>query len=80
MDQFFWGWRLNKLGAAPKPIPHKKMSAEKLAHAVTEALSNQKLRGRVAELAAAVRNEDGLTVAAEFIEGTNFERRHSISG
>jgi UDP:flavonoid glycosyltransferase YjiC (YdhE family) len=80
MDQFFWGWRLNKLGAAPKPIPHKKMSAEKLAHAVTEALRNQKLRGRVAELAAAARNEDGLTVAAEFIEGTNFERRHSISG
>jgi sterol 3beta-glucosyltransferase len=74
MDQFFWGWRLNKLGVAPKPLPHAKISAEKLSHAVTEALTNRKLRERAAELGAAVRAEDGLTVAAEFIEGTTFRR------
>jgi len=74
MDQFFWGWRLNKLGVAPEPVPHKKLSVETLSHAVTKALSNEKLRARAAEIGDAVRSEDGLTVAAEFIEGINIKR------
>jgi sterol 3beta-glucosyltransferase len=74
MDQFFWGWRLHKIGVAPKPIPHKKILAENLTRAVTEALENRRLRDRAAELGAAIRDEDGSAEAAQFIEDVGARR------
>ena len=74
MDQFFWGWRLHKLGVAPKPLPHKTLSVAKLSNAVAKALSDQKLRERAAELGAAILDEDGSRTAGEFIEGANIKR------
>ena len=41
VDQFAWGQRAFELGVGPKPIPKKKLSAEKLAAAISEALTEK---------------------------------------
>ena len=38
-DQPFWGAMVHKAGAGPEPIPHKKLNADNLAAAITEALT-----------------------------------------
>ena len=38
-DQPFWGRRVAKLGAGPEPIPRKKLTVERLAQAIQEAVT-----------------------------------------
>ena len=67
-DQFYWGRRLYALGVGPPPIPFKKLSAERLAVAISTAISHASMRQRSADLAAKVRAEDGIGQATEIIE------------
>ena len=67
-DQPFWGRRVYQLGVGPRPIPRKKLTAEKLAQAIRTATSDQAMRHRAAELGERIRAEDGVTRAAEVIE------------
>ncbi|MFE4514657.1 glycosyltransferase, partial [Kitasatospora sp. NPDC056783] len=49
-DQPFWAARLHGLGVAPRPVPFEELTAERLAAAITAALT-EPLRRRAAEVA-----------------------------
>ncbi|GAA1971637.1 glycosyltransferase [Kitasatospora viridis] len=67
-DQPFWGHRVARLGAGPAPVPFKRLTAERLAAAVTEAVGNPGYRGRAAALAERLAGEDGAGRAVDLIE------------
>lgn len=64
-DQPFWAHRLAELGAAPPPIAKRKLTAERLAHAIEQATSNPAYTERAEALGVALRAEDGAARAAE---------------
>lgn len=66
-DQFFWADRLRKAGVAPRPLPAKGLSAEKLARAI-DAAETGGARARVSALALSVAGEDGPRMAVTAIE------------
>ncbi|KAL9089254.1 MAG: hypothetical protein Q9165_005822 [Trypethelium subeluteriae] len=57
-DQPFWGSMVNRGGAGPPPIPHKELTADKLAHAILQALEPSSLE-KAAGLAEKVNSEKG---------------------
>lgn len=63
IDQFFWGERVYKIGAGPKPIPQRALNAEKLADAIHAALGDESMRARAKALGAALSLEDGVQAA-----------------
>ena len=69
-DQPFWAQRVYELGAGPKPVPRRKLTAENLAAAIEAALSDATIRARVATLGARIRAENGVAAAVALIEQT----------
>jgi sterol 3beta-glucosyltransferase len=67
-DQPFWGKRVADLGVGPVPIPRKRLTAERLADAIGEMVSNAGMRQRAAALGLQIQAEDGIGSAAAFIE------------
>lgn len=67
-DQEFWGRRVNALGVAPPPIPHKKLSAERLSAAILRAATDPEMRRRCGVLASRIAAEDGISRAVEAFE------------
>ena len=67
-DQFFWGERVAALGVGPAPIPHRKLSVERLSEALTSAVNDHDMRQRAAELGKKVRSENGVRAALDVIE------------
>jgi len=67
-DQEFWGWRVHALGAGPAPIPHKKLTPEKLSAAIEEVTTNLGMRQRCEILASRISAEDGVAQAVEAFE------------
>ncbi|GME65336.1 glycosyltransferase family 1 protein [Neofusicoccum parvum] len=63
-DQPWWASMVNRAGAGPEPVHFKKLTAEKLAHNITEALKPE-MQVRAKELAAKIHGEDGPAKAAE---------------
>jgi len=66
-DQPFWGQRVAELGVGPKPIPRKRLTAERLANAIQEAVTNDDMRQRAAKLGKQIQTEDGIKSAVEII-------------
>ena len=66
-DQPFWGQRVADLGVGPKPIPRKKLTAEKLANAIREVITNEDMRQRAAKLGKQIQAEDGIASAVTII-------------
>jgi sterol 3beta-glucosyltransferase len=66
-DQPFWGDRVWKLGAGPRPIAQKKLTAEELATAMTALATDQAMRLRAEELGRAIQGEDGVARAVALI-------------
>ena len=66
-DQPFWGERVRRLGAGPKPIPHSRLTVQRLASAIREAIHDQPMRERAAALGRALRAEQGVPRAVEII-------------
>jgi UDP:flavonoid glycosyltransferase YjiC (YdhE family) len=58
-DEPFWGSRMAQLGVGPKPIPHRKLTADLLADAVSAAVHNSHHRERAAWVASRIAGEDG---------------------
>jgi len=77
-DQPFWGWRVEKLGVGPKPIPRLKLTAEKLAAAINTAVQDADIRRRAAALGEKIRAEDGVANAVQVVEDLVAHRRQSI--
>lgn len=66
-DQFFWGERVAALGVGPKPMPRKKLTAERLAQALQQAATDETMRQRAADLGAKIRAEDGVAQAVAVV-------------
>ena len=66
-DQLFWGQRVADLGVGVRPIPRKKLTAERLAAAIHQAVSDPVMRQRAAALGVRVRAEDGVGQAVKII-------------
>ncbi|MEJ2600165.1 MAG: glycosyltransferase, partial [Anaerolineales bacterium] len=68
VDQAFWGQRVKALGVGPEPIPFKKLTVDKLAHAIQEAVTQSEIKRRAASLGQAIRSEDGVGNAVRIIK------------
>jgi sterol 3beta-glucosyltransferase len=67
-DQPFWGQRIAELGVGPNPIPRKKLSAERLANAIQEVVTNEEMRQRAAKVGKKIQTENGIKSAVEIID------------
>jgi sterol 3beta-glucosyltransferase len=67
-DQFFWAWRLRRLGVATAAVPHRKLSVQALVTALRNAIDDDEMRQRARSLGAAIRAEDGLLRAVAAVE------------
>ncbi len=67
-DQGFWGQRVLDLGVGPAPTVRKQLSAERLARALEQAVSDPIMQQKASALGAKIRAEDGLARAVEVIE------------
>ena len=63
----FWGKRVFQLGAAPAPIPVRRLTVQNLADAI-RAAAGPDMRRRAAELGARIRAEDGVARGVEIVE------------
>lgn len=67
LDQPFWSARIRALGLGPDPIPHKELTAGRLARAIYTAVTGAGMRQRAGACGAAVRAERGVENAVEVI-------------
>jgi sterol 3beta-glucosyltransferase len=67
-DQPFWARRVMELGVGPQPVPYRQLTAERLAAAITCAVTDKDMRARAATLGERIRAEDGVGRAIEIIE------------
>ncbi|OQV08036.1 hypothetical protein CLAIMM_12365 isoform 2 [Cladophialophora immunda] len=63
-DQPFWGATVARAGAGPHPIPHKQLTADKLADAINFCLKPESLQ-RAQELASKIATERGSDMGAQ---------------
>jgi len=63
IDQFFWGERVYKIGVGPKPIPQRKLNAENLAQAITQALTDEAMNAKAKTVSVALNQENGIQAA-----------------
>ncbi len=66
-DQPFWGRRVADLGVGPEPISRQRLTAERLATAIQQAVTDQEMRQRAAKLGEKIRGENGIARAVEII-------------
>ncbi|MEM8589319.1 MAG: glycosyltransferase [Pseudomonadota bacterium] len=66
-DQPFWARRVADLGASPKPIPQKRLTADALANAIAQT-SEQAMIDRATALGRAIQAEQGAQTAAGIID------------
>ncbi len=62
-DQFFWARHMDALGAAPPPVPRKRLSPERLAAGIRRAVEHGEIRSRATELGRRIEAEDGVARA-----------------
>jgi UDP:flavonoid glycosyltransferase YjiC (YdhE family) len=74
-DQFFWSRRVFALGAGPRPIARKDLTAQKLAEAIRSAVTDSDMRRNAEAVAKRIRTEDGVARAVDA-----FERHMSAPG
>jgi sterol 3beta-glucosyltransferase len=65
-DQFAWGRRVYELGAASKPIPRKRLTAEKLADAIKFVLTKE-IKYTAKDLGTKIQSENGAFQAAKIM-------------
>ncbi len=70
VDQPYWGQRVHALGVGPKPVPRHKLTAVKLTHAIQQAINDQSIKQRAANLGAKIQAENGLQQALNIIQET----------
>jgi UDP:flavonoid glycosyltransferase YjiC (YdhE family) len=67
-DQPYWGRCVHDLGVGPDPIPRKSLTAQRLAEAIRQAVSDEGMRQRAAELGARLQAEDGIGRAVDILD------------
>jgi UDP:flavonoid glycosyltransferase YjiC (YdhE family) len=66
-DQPYWGRRVQALGVGPKPIMRKTLTAQRLADAITQAVTDEDMQRRAAALGEKIRVEKGVAKAVETV-------------
>ncbi|RRR75368.1 MAG: glycosyltransferase [Candidatus Viridilinea halotolerans] len=66
-DQPFWAERVAALGGGPAPIPRRRLTAERMAQAITQATAPE-MRARAAEIGRQIAAEHGVARAVAYIE------------
>jgi UDP:flavonoid glycosyltransferase YjiC (YdhE family) len=67
-DQPFWAERVCRLGVGPGPVHRKRLTAERLARAISIAVNDSRMRDRAGEIGERIRGEDGVAAAVHFID------------
>ena len=67
-DQPLWARRVAELGVGPRPVPRRQLTAERLAGAITSAVTDADMRARAAALGERIRAEDGVGRAIQVVE------------
>ena len=68
-DQPFWGDLVYKRGVGPRPIHQKRLSAEALADAITQAVGyDQEMKDCARALGEKIREEDGVGNAVRLFQ------------
>lgn len=67
-DQPFWGQRVAGLGVGPAPIPRRKLTVERLAQAIQQAVADPAMRQRAADLGSKIQAEDGVARAVDVLQ------------
>jgi sterol 3beta-glucosyltransferase len=62
IDQFFWGERIQKLGAGLS-IPQRKLNEQNLARAITQALTDKTMKAKAKTVSEALSQENGIRAA-----------------
>ncbi|MFC1813931.1 glycosyltransferase [Thermodesulfobacteriota bacterium] len=66
-DQPFWGRHVERLGVGPSPIPQKRLTVERLCHAIDVVMNDSTMRQNAATLGNRLRKENGTSNAVAFI-------------
>ena len=67
-DQHFWGAQVHKLGAGPKRISRKNLTAETLGDAIRRAVTDKNMQTAAQRLGEKIRAENGVLRAVEILE------------
>lgn len=67
-DQPFWARRMHELGVATAPLREKEMSVERLSYRIRDMTTNTAMQQQAKQLAALIHKENGVSVAADYIE------------
>ena len=67
IDQFFWGEQIHKIGIGPRPIPQRKLNAENLSQAITQALTDHAMNAKAKTVSAELNKENGIQAAVSQI-------------
>lgn len=59
-DQFYWGERIARLGAGPKPIPYRELNVKRLLEAIRSGVGDPQIRKNAFELGQKIRAERGI--------------------
>lgn len=76
-DQPFWGDRVMKLGTSPSPIPKAELTVDRLATAITTAVTDSRMQQQAQMIGAAIRAENGVQRAVEVVDRHMHQYRSS---
>jgi sterol 3beta-glucosyltransferase len=66
-DQPFWGRHVERIEVGPSPIPQKRLTVERLCHAIDVVMNDSAMRQKAATLGNRLRKENGTSNAVAFI-------------
>ena len=69
-DQFGWSDELRRLGVAPKAIPRTRLTADRLARRIREALASPAMKAAAVRISERMRMDNGPERAADLVETT----------
>ena len=79
-DQPFWGTQVHRLGAGPKPLPWRRITADRLSDRVRSLLTSEQYRHNADQIGQRIRTEDGIASAIGVLEalpGSQYESTRS---
>lgn len=68
-DQPFWGHRMHTLGVAAAPLDQRALTADRLATAITRAVTDPAIASRATEIGGRIATEHGVAAAVRELEG-----------
>lgn len=79
IDQFYWAQRVAELGVGPKFIPRGRLSVENLTAAIKQAVDDDSLKAKSAQLGKNIQSEpDGVDMAVKIIENAFQTNRNNL--